>query len=379
MFERIKQMIIKEFIQVFRDRRMIAIVFFTPVMQLLVFGYAVTTDVNNISTAIYDLDKSYESRELVRRLESSGYFNIRYFADSSDEMQELLDRGRITAAIQINRGFSSDLKNNRQTEVQILVDGTDSNTATVAMDYANRIIMKYAKDMGAQRVENPPNPPLLKGGEGGLDLCTRVWYNPDLRSRNYNVPGVIAIVIMLTCLLLTSMAVVREREIGTMEQLMVTPLKPIELMLGKTIPFAMISFFNMVIVTVVGIFWFNIPIKGSVYLLTGSTAIYLLSVLGIGLFISTISRTQQQAMMATFLFYIPGVLLSGFMFPIENMPEIIQYGTYLNPLRYFLVIIRGIFLKGNGIAILWPQMLSLFLLGIIVMTLSSLRFRKGIG
>ncbi|MEW6740785.1 MAG: ABC transporter permease [Nitrospirota bacterium] len=368
MFERIKQMIIKEFIQVFRDRRMIAIVFFTPVMQLLAFGYAVTTDVNNISTAIYDLDKSYESRELMRRLESSGYFNIGYFADSPDEMQELLDRGRITAAIQINRGFSSDLKNKRQTEVQILVDGTDSNTATVAMDYANRIIMKYTKDMGAQKIE-----PVK------IDLRTRAWYNPDLRSRNYNVPGVIAIVIMLTCLLLTSMAVVREREIGTMEQLMVTPLKPIELMLGKTIPFAIIGFFDVFLVTMVGVFWFNIPIKGPIQLMPLATAIYLLSVLGIGLFISTISRTQQQAMMATFLFYIPAVLLSGFMFPIENMPEIIQYGTYINPLRYFLVIIRGIFLKGNGIAILWPQMLSLLLLGIIVMTLSSLRFRKRIG
>ncbi|MFN3395913.1 MAG: ABC transporter permease [Thermodesulfovibrionales bacterium] len=368
MFERIKQMIIKEFIQVFRDRRMIAIVFLTPVMQLLAFGYAVTTDVNNISTAIYDPDKSYESRELVKKLESSGYFDIRYFADSPDEMQELLDRGRITAAIQINRGFSSDLKNNRQTEIQILVDGTDSNTATVAMDYANRIIMKYAKDMGAQRIE-----PVK------IDLRTRAWYNPDLRSRNYNVPGVIAIVIMLTCLLLTSMAVVREREIGTMEQLMVTPLKPIELMLGKTIPFAIIGFFDVFLVTMVGLFWFDIPIKGPIQLMPLATAIYLLSVLGIGLFISTISRTQQQAMMATFLFYIPAVLLSGFMFPIENMPEIIQYGTYINPLRYFLVIIRGIFLKGNGIAILWPQMLSLLLLGIIVMTLSSLRFRKRIG
>lgn len=368
MFERIKQMIIKEFIQVFRDRRMIAIVFFTPVMQLLAFGYAVTTDVNNISTAVYDLDKSYESRELIKRLKSSGYFNVRYFAESHGKMQELLDRGKITAAIQINRGFSSDLKNNRNTEIQILIDGTDSNTATVAMDYANRIIMKYAKDMRAQRVE-----PVK------IDLRIRAWYNPDLRSRNYNVPGVIAIVIMLTCLLLTSMAVVREREIGTMEQLMVTPLRPVELMLGKTIPFAIIGFFDVFLVTMVGVFWFDIPIKGPIELMPLATAIYLLSVLGIGLFISTISRTQQQAMMATFLFYIPAVLLSGFMFPIENMPEIIQYGTYINPLRYFLVIIRGIFLKGNGISILWPQMLPLLVLGIIVMTLSSLRFRKRIG
>lgn len=375
MFERIKQMIIKEFIQVFRDRRMIAIVFFVPVMQLLAFGYAVTTDVNNISTAIYDLDKSYESRELLRKLESSGYFNIEYFVESPDEIQELLDRGKITVAIQINRGFSSDLKNKRQTEVQILVDGTDSNTATVAMDYANRIIMKYTKDIGV----NLPIPPLLKEGKGGLDLRTRAWYNPDLRSRNYNVPGVIAIVIMLTCLLLTSMAVVREREIGTMEQLMVTPLKPIELMLGKTIPFAIIGFFDVFLVTMVGVFWFNIPIKGPIQLMLLATAIYLLSVLGIGLFISTISRTQQQAMMATFLFFSPAVLLSGLLFPIENMPEIIQYVTYINPLRYFLAIIRGIFLKGSGIGILWPQMLSLLLLGIIVMTLSSLRFRRRIG
>ncbi len=374
-------MIIKEFIQVFRDRRMIAIVFFTPVMQLFAFGYAVTTDVNNISTAIYDLDKSYESRELMRRLESSGYFNVRYFAESPDEMQELLDRGRITAAIQINRGFSSDLKNKIQTmgspenrrfsgvrDVQILVDGTDSNTATVAMDYANRIIMKYAKDMGAQRV-----------GPVKIDLRTRAWYNPDLRSRNYNVPGVIAIVIMLTCLLLTSMAVVREREIGTMEQLMVTPLKPVELMLGKTIPFAIIGFFDVFLVTMVGVFWFDIPIKGPIQLMPLATAIYLLSVLGIGLFISTISRTQQQAMMATFLFYIPAVLLSGFMFPIENMPEIIQYGTYINPLRYFLVIIRGIFLKGNGIGILWPHMAALSVLGTAVIGVSSLRFKKRLG
>lgn len=379
MLERIRQMIIKEFIQVFRDKRMKAIIFVTPMIQLLVFGYAVTTDVNNIPTAVYDLDRSYESRELVRRLESSGYFRVGYFVKAPGEIRDLLDSGRVITAIQINPGFSSDLKKGKQAEVQIIVDGTDSNTATVAMDYANRVIMRYAK-------ENSHQPPLWQrgGAEGGgvgsgIDLRTRAWYNPDLRSRNYNVPGVIAIIIMLTCLLLTSMAVVREREIGTMEQLMVTPLRPVELMLGKTIPFAVIGFFDMLLVTVAGMFWFNIPIKGSIFLLTASTAIYLLSVLGIGLFISTIAKTQQQALMATFLFYLPAVLLSGFMFPIENMPALIQYGTYINPLRYFLVIIRGIFLKGNGIGILWPQMASLLLLGIFVVTTSSLRFKKRLG
>jgi ABC-2 type transport system permease protein len=343
-----------------------AIIFITPIIQLMLFGYAVTTDVNNITTAFYDLDKTFESRELARRLESSGYFNIAYFPESPREIQLLLDRGKALCAIQINNGFSKDLKKGTFTEVQVIVDGTDSNTATVAMDYASRIIMKYAKDIGSNASLSP----------SGINLSTRAWYNPDLRSRNYNVPGVIAIVIMLVCLLLTSMAVVREREIGTMEQLMVTPLRPIELMLGKTIPFAIIGFFDVFLVTLVAVFWFDIPVKSSLEIMPLATAIYLLSVLGIGLFISTISRTQQQALMATFLFYTPAVLLSGFMFPIENMPKIIQYGTYINPLRYFLVIIRGTFLKGNGTEILWPQMTALLILGIAVMTLSSLRFKK---
>lgn len=367
MLERIKQMVIKEFIQVFRDKRMLAIVFITPVIQLLLFGYAVTTDIKSISTAFYDLDRSFESREIARRLEASGYFDIKYHPESQNEFKDLIDRGQALCAIQINRGFSEDFKRGIPVELQIIVDGTDSNIATVAMDYANRIIIQFAKEEGMERVRIKP---------AMIDLRTRAWYNPDLRSRNYNVPGVIAMIIMLICLLLTSMAVVREREIGTMEQLMVTPLRSIELILGKTIPFAMIGFFDVFLVTVVGVFWFDVPIKGSLALLAGSTAVYLMSVLGIGLFISTISKTQQQAMMATFLFYVPAVLLSGFMFPVENMPEPIQYATYMNPLRYFLVIIRGIFLKGNGIDVLWPQISALFALGLIVIVVSSLRFSK---
>jgi len=367
MFERIRHVVIKEFIQLFRDRRMKAIVFFIPLMQLMVFGYAVTLDINDIRTAACDLDKSAESRELFRRLEASGYFGIRYTAESQAEIRELLDRGRVTAVFQVNRGFSSDIKKGRQAAVQVLLDGTDSNTAMVAMDYANRIIVRYAKDLSVERGFDRP---------AAIVLMERAWYNPELRSRNYNVPGVIAIVIMITSLLLTSMAVVREREIGTMEQLMVTPIRPIELVLGKTIPFALIGFFDMLLITVAAVLVFDIPVRGSLLLLVGSTGVYLLSVLGMGLFISTISKTQQQALMATFLFYVPFVLLSGFMFPIENMPEIIQAGTYLNPLRYFLVIIRGIFLKGNGLAVLWPQIAALFMLGTVVIGLSAMRFRK---
>jgi len=364
MLERIKQMIIKEFIQIFRDKRMKAIIFVIPLIQTMVFGYAVTTDVNNVPTAFYDLDKSYESRELARRFEASGYFKIRNTPESPAEIQHLLDRGDVTMAIQINKGFSEDIKQRRDTSIQILVDGTDSNTATVAMDYASRIVIKYSKDLSKA----------AHGSAAEIDLRTRAWFNPELKSRNYNVPGVIAMVIMITSLLLTSMAIVREREIGTMEQLMVTPLRPIELILGKTIPFAIIAFFDMALITVFAVLKFDIPIRGPLLLLPLSTGIYLLSVLGIGLFISTIARTQQQALMATFLFYMPAVLLSGFMFPIESMPDIFQYMTYANPLRYFLIIIRGLFLKGIGI--LWPQMTSLLILGILVITLSSLRFKK---
>jgi ABC-2 type transport system permease protein len=365
-FERIRQMVIKEFIHIFRDKRMKAIVFVLPVLQTIVFGFAVTTDVNNIPTAVYDQDKTFETRELLRQFAASGYFSIRHYPESPAAVQELLDRGIVIMSIQFNKGFTSDLKARRPAALQVIVDGTDSNTATVAMDYASRIIKKYAAELNPRE-----SAPAVK-----LDLRSLAWYNPELKSKNYNVPGVIAMVIFLTSLLLTSMAVVREREVGTMEQLMVTPLKPIELILGKTIPFAIIAFIDMVLVTILGMLIFDIPIKGSLVLLPLSTAIYLLSVLGIGLLISTIAKTQQQALMATFLFYMPAVLLSGFMFPIENMPVVFQYVTYANPLRYFLVIIRGLFLKGNGISILWPQMAALFTVGIVVISLASFRFRK---
>ena len=367
--ERIKQMVIKEFIQILRDKRMKAIIFVVPVLQTLVFGFAVTTDVNNIPTAVMDLDNSFESRELVGRFASSGYFTIIATPSTPGAVQELLDRATVSVALQINRGFSADLKKGIPASIQVLADGTDSNTATVAVGYANSIIKKYSQDLAETDAS----------ASARVDVRQRAWYNPELKSKNYNVPGVIAMVIMLTSLLLTSMAVVREREMGTMEQLMVTPLKPVELILGKTIPFAVIAFFDMVLITVLGVLMFNIPINGPLWLLPLSTAIYLLSVLGIGLFISTVAKTQQQALMASFLFYMPAILLSGFMFPIENMPVIFQYLTYANPLRYFLVIIRGIFLKGNGFSILWPQMLSLFILGAVVLILSSLRFKKRLG
>ncbi|MHB1401685.1 MAG: ABC transporter permease [Thiobacillus sp.] len=372
MWERIYRMLVKEFIQVLRDPRMKALIFVMPVIQLIMFGYAVTTDVDHIKTAVCDLDKSPQSRALIERFTASGYFTVVDNTDRPERLGELLDRGKVIMGIQINRGFADDLKSGRQAAIQTIIDGTDSNTGTVAMDYAQRITQEFSRARAApieltQLAQEQANP---------IELRSRAWFNPDLKSRYYNVPGVIAVVVLLISLLLTAMAIVREREIGTMEQLMVTPIQPFELILGKTLPFVLISFIDVLVVTFIGINWFNVPIQGSLGLLLFGAGLYLMSTIGIGLFISTISQTQQQALMSSFFFYLPAVLLSGFMFPISNMPEPAQWITYLNPLRYFLVIIRDIFLKGSGLEILWPQFAALAVLGTALLLISSLRFKK---
>lgn len=372
MWERIYRMLVKEFIQVLRDPRMKALIFIMPVIQLIMFGYAVTTDVDNIKTAVCDLDKSPQSRALIERFTASGYFTVVDSTDRPERLGELLDRGKVIVGIQINRGFADDLKSGRQAAIQTIIDGTDSNTGTVAMDYAQRITQEFSKAYAApieltQLAQAQANP---------IELRSRAWFNPDLKSRYYNVPGVIAVVVLLISLLLTAMAIVREREIGTMEQLMVTPIRSFELILGKTLPFVLISFIDVLVVTAIGVLWFNVPIQGSLGLLLFGAGLYLMSTIGIGLFISTVSQTQQQALMSSFFFYLPAVLLSGFMFPISNMPELAQWLTYLNPLRYFLVIIRDIFLKGSGLEILWPQFAALAVLGTALLLISSLRFKK---
>jgi len=367
MFERIKYLAIKEFIQVFRNRRSRVLLMIAPVIQLFLFGYVATLDVDNVATALLDLDKSQESRELVRKLEASGYFTITNRPSSQRETGRLLDKGEVLAAIQINRGFSKDIKRHAApAALQVLVDGTDSNSALIAMNHIAVIVGQFSKDLAAPAAVDAPT----------ADFRTRVWYNPDLRSRNFFLPGVIALITLLTCLMMTSMAVVREREIGTIEQLMVTPIRPLELVLAKMAPSAAIGFGQMILVTAVGTLWFHVPIKGSLFFLFVCTGVYLLSILGIGLFISTICKTQQQAMMASFFFFQPTVLLSGFATPIENMPLGFQYVTYVSPLRYFLVIVRGIFLKGVGPEVLWPQVIALLLLGAAIFAVSAMRFKK---
>jgi len=373
MLERIKHMLIKEFIQIFRDPRMRFIIFLPPIIQVVVFGYAVTTDVRYIATAVHDLDNSVASREMVARFERSGYFDIVEYVRDEGRVRELIDRGEVRAVLRINKGFGNDLRAGRTAQLQIIVDGTDSNTAGIVLNYSSKIVGQFSQKLLATRFAR------LKGQgwePGQIQMQTRAWFNENLESRNFYVPGVIAMVVMLITLLLTSMAVVREKEAGTMEQIIVTPITSVEFILGKTVPFALIGFVDVILVTLVGVFWFEIPIRGSLLLLFLATALYLMTTLGIGLFISTVSHTQQQAMISTFFFFFPAVLLSGFMFPIANMPQAVQWLTYLNPLRYFLVIIRGIFLKGVGVGVLWPQMGALAAMGIIMLWLASGRFQK---
>ena len=371
MFERIRQMLIKEFIQVLRDPRLRAMVLVMPVVQLIVFGYAVTTDVRHVHTAVCDRDNSVESRDLIARFIGSGHFDLAATPASPAEIRNLMDRGAVSAVLQVNPGFGEALRTGRPAPVQVLVDGTDSNSAGLVLDYASRITARFSQEQVTARsarlqgrAASPPE----------VVLETRAWFNENLESRNFFVPGVIAIITMLITLMLTSMAIVREKEIGTMEQIMVTPISATEFILGKTLPFALIGFADVLLVTVVGVFWFDA--HPGLPLLFGATALYLLTTLGIGLFISTVSQTQQQAMMATFFVYFPAVLLSGFMFPIANMPEVIRWLTIVNPLRYFLVVIRGIFLKGLGADILWPQLLALAVMGCVTLALAVSRFRK---
>lgn len=373
MFERIKHMLIKEFIQIFRDPKMKAIIFVMPILQVLIFGYAVTLDVNHIATGVYDLDNSVVSRELIARFENSGYFDISDRVEVAGHARQLIDRGEVSAVIQINKGFGNALRAGRTANLQLIVDGSDSNTAGVVLDYSAKIAGQFSQTVLINRFTRVNGAFLMPGR---VELETRTWFNENLESRNFYVPGVIAIVVMLITLMLTSMAVVREKEIGTIEQIMVTPITSAEFILGKTLPFALIGFANVILVTLIGVFWFGVPIRGSLVMLFFATSLYLLTTLGVGLLISTLSRTQQQAMMSAFFFYFPAVLLSGFMFPIANMPPVIQWLTYLNPLRYFLVIIRGIFLKGIGPEILWPQMLGLAVLGVAMLWLASKRFQK---
>jgi len=374
MFERIKAILIKEFKQVLRDPRMKTVILISPIIQIIIFGYAANKDIDFIPTAIYDQDNTKESRQLLHRFTYSKYFVPKYYINSQHEQDHMLDKGLVNVVLRIDRGFGRDIKAGKDASVQLALDGSDSNTAMIIAGYAGTIMSKYQYDLLEEDASSLGIQPLIPS----VDLRDRAWFNENLISRNYYLPGVIASIVTIMSLLLTAMAIVREKEIGTMEQLIVSPLRPLELIFGKLLPFGVIALIQCALITTLGILWFHIPFRGSLALLVLATGVYLFTTLGTGLFISTISSTQQEAMMSVFLFYMPTFLLSGFAYPIANMPQAIQWFTLLNPMRYYLTIIRGIFLKGVGMDILWVNFLVLLVIGIFVITMSALRFRRKI-
>ncbi len=368
---RVRQMLRKEFRQMLRDPRAKRVLFVAPIVQLIVFGYAVNTDVRNAATMVVDHDQTLESRAIVSALTASGYFRVVGRSQQPRDLVRALDAGDALVGLEIPRGFSRDLGAGREADVQLLVDGSSANTANVALGYATQIISQWGLAHGAATAGV-----VNAAGRPGVDFRVRAWYNENLESRVYNVPAVIGTIVLLMTLLLTSLAVVREREIGTLEQLMVSPLRPLELIIGKTLPSVFVAFVDLTLITAVSLFWFHIPFRGNGLFLFVASVCYILTGIGLGLFISTVSNTQQEAFMSMFFFFLPAIMLSGFMFPIANMPQAIQYATYLDPLRYFLEIVRGVFLRGAGWRILWPQALVLAAMGALVITAATRRFHK---
>jgi drug efflux transport system permease protein len=367
----------KEYQQLRRDPTMLRLTFLSPVIQLLILGYAASLDVSRIPLVVCDMDHTRSSRELVSKFTSSGTFKLVCDVPNINDIDHQIDDGHASMALVIPRGFGASIAGNRTVQVQVIADGSESNSAVIGLSYASIIVASYSQAVGLQAYTRLRN--------AGLKLAsvnpeTRIWYNPAVRSRNYMVPGVLAMVLMLTTMLLTSLAVVREKEIGTMEQLLVTPIKPWQLLIGKLAPFSILGLIDIIIVLAIATLWFHVPLKGSIPLLLLLCFIFELTTLGLGLLISTISRNQQQAMMTSQFFIMqPMMQLSGFAFPIENMPKVIQFVTNFIPLRYFMSIIRGIFLKGSGFRELWPNALALLIFGLVIFIISVNRFQKKLG
>lgn len=376
MLTRLKQMLVKEFIQVFRDKRTRILLFAPPIVQMLIFGYAATYEIHHVATVVLDLDHSQESRELVSRFTSSPYFDVQHQLTDSRQVKDLIDRGQATIALQINPGFAEALRKGETAPLQVIVDATNSNTALIASGYVNQIALGFAKDYQQDRINRIF--PQMAERIPNVQLEQRPWYNPDLRSRWFFVPGIVGSLTLVLVVNLTAFAVVREREIGTLEQIMVTPIRPAEFILGKTLPFFLIGLLDVSLIAVVGTLWFQVPFRGQLWVLFTGAVLFLLCMLGVGLLISTVSATQQQALVTSFFFIMPAVTFSGFGFPISTMPPWLQFLTYASPLRYFLIVLRGTYLKGVGMDILWPEMFAMFALGLGLLTIAVLRFHKAL-
>jgi ABC-2 type transport system permease protein len=365
----------KEVLELRQDPRIFSIIFIAPVLQLTILGYAATTDVRNVPVVIVDADRSPASQALISRFNASGIFSLVDVVSSVRDVDPYLAKGRAWMALTIPPDYGRNVASGRGATLQIVADGSDASSTNIAMGYAANLIAGYAEDLAGARARTMSAPPV-----GSIDPRVRVWFNPTIESRYFMLPGIFALLLLVVTSNLSSMAIVRERENGTLEQLNVTPLGRFELIVGKLLPYGAIGMIDAMIVLTVIVFWFHVPLRGSFVLLLAMSCVYLLTTLGLGLFISTISNTQQQAMMtSTFFFMTPMMYLSGFVFPIENMPRLIQPLTYLIPLRYFVIILRGIFLKGVGLETLWPQALALLTWGAVVLTLAVLRSSKRLG
>jgi len=366
-------MIVKEFLQLRHDKRMIPAMIIGPVIQLLALGYAANLDVTHIPTVLVDQDRTPASRALVERFTGSGYFELVGAEDSPGGIDPWLVEGRAQLALVVGPGYGAALAAGRPARVQVIADGSDSNSSTLGLGYASQILAGLGAEIAASRLTATAAP------VGRYELVPRVWYNPDLKSRWFYVPAVLAMVLMLVTMILPSMAVVREKEIGTLEQLIVTPLKPWQMILGKLAPFVVVGLFDMLLITGLVTGLFGVPLRGSLLLLTLLTLLFLCTTLGLGLLISTVVNTQQQAMgFSVYVLMVPMIYLSGLIFPIENMPRGFQLATYVIPVRYYANILRGIFLKGSGIGVLWPDALALVAIGVTVLGTAVLRFRKSL-
>jgi ABC-2 type transport system permease protein len=400
--QRLRRLVWKEFLELRQNPRLFGIVIVAPIIQLTMLGYAATTDVKDVPVVVADGDRSPRSRELIARFDASVNFDVVNTVTNVTEVDEYFDRGRAWIALAIPQGYGRAMEEGSPIALQVVADGTDSNSTTVALGYATALVGEYAQELLAEAKDVPPSPrsgvgesssepavdarraeavvPWPSAFGSPIDARVRVWFNPQLESRYFMIPGVLALLLLLVTSNLAAMAIVREKELGTLEQLNVTPLRRWELIVGKLLPYGVIAMVDVLLVTAVAVFWFEVPLRGSLTLLLALSLVYVLCTLGLGLFISTISETQQQAMMtATFFFLTPMIYLSGFIFPIENMPQVIQYATYLIPLRYFLVIVRGIFLKGIGLHLLWPEAAAMTTWGLVVLTLAVARSRKRTG
>jgi len=375
MFERLQVMLMKEFLELRRDRWAMFRLIVPLIIQVIIYGYAAPFTVNHVATAVLDLDQSQASRSLISHFVATGRFHLVDVADRQEQITHDINTGRATLAIVIHAGFAQDLNNGRSAPLQVMVAGTNSNTALIALGYVSQIVGQFqAEEMsGVPQARAGATAPAVTAS-----LQERPWFNPGLTDRWFFIPGVIATLTLVQVVNLTSFAVVREREMGTLEQIMVSPIKPVEFILGKTLPFFLIGFADVALVTAVGVLWFQVPFVGNPLIMLLGTSLFLLAALGLGLLLSTFSRTQQQAFALNFFLVNPLFILSGFAFPIAAMPRVLQWLTLVNPLRYFLVVIRAVFLKGVGLDVLWPPLAAMTLLGVGMLTISVLRFRKSL-